>query len=115
MPIVVTHGEHLRDDDTDATLVRPSAWREAHVLSQAGERLIGRSGSGSGAAEEISVTPGTALASDVLTLSPKMGLLAVDIFTSSDTWTKHANALLVDVVVIGGGASGAALCGRPGA
>lgn len=46
-------------DGVDASRIQPSNWNEEHVLTQATNRLLGRSTSGTGLTEEI--TPGTAL------------------------------------------------------
>ena len=51
--------ESEKSDGPDGTRVQPSNWNEEHVLTQATNRLLGRSTAGTGATEEI--TPGTAL------------------------------------------------------
>lgn len=51
--------ESEKNDGPDDTRVQPSNWNEEHVLTQATNRLLGRSTAGTGATEEI--TPGTAL------------------------------------------------------
>jgi len=51
--------ESGKSNGPDGTRVQPSNWNEEHVLTQATNRLLGRSTAGAGATEEI--TPGTAL------------------------------------------------------
>ena len=48
-----------KDDGADASRIQPSSWNEEHVLTQATNRLLGRSTASTGATEEIA--PGTAL------------------------------------------------------
>jgi hypothetical protein len=53
-------------DSPDATLVQPSNWNAEHTLTQATGRLLGRTSSGTGPTEEISVGSGLTLAGGVL-------------------------------------------------
>jgi hypothetical protein len=55
-----------KGDGPDATLVQPSNWNEEHVLTQATARLLGRTSSGTGPTEEISVGSRLSFAGGVL-------------------------------------------------
>lgn len=56
-------------DGGDTTLVQPSNWNAEHDLTLATARLIGRTSSGTGSAEEISVGTGLNLSSGSLAVS----------------------------------------------
>jgi len=56
-------------DGGDTSLVRPSNWNAEHDLTLATARLIGRTSSGTGSAEEISVGTGLNLSSGSLAVS----------------------------------------------
>lgn len=56
-------------DSSDPTLVQPSHWNDEHELTLDGGHLVGRSASGEGQAEEISVGDGLELASGALKLT----------------------------------------------
>lgn len=62
-------------DGTDATLVQPSNWNDEHDLTLTTGRLIGRTSSGTGAAEEISVGDGLTLTSGTLAVSPSISVV----------------------------------------
>ena len=42
-------------DEQDPELVGPDEWNAEHVLTQAGERLLGKASAGDGATEELTV------------------------------------------------------------
>ena len=67
--------------------------------------LVGRSGAGAGAAEEVTIGSGLSLSAGILAATG--GAVDYQVFTSSGTWTKPAGVSLVYVEVWGGGASGA--------
>jgi hypothetical protein len=56
-----------KSDGTDATLVQPSNWNAEHSLTLGTAKLVGRTTSGTGAAEEISVGAGLTLSAGSLT------------------------------------------------
>lgn len=56
-------------DGTDASLVQPSNWNAEHTLTLATGKLIGRSSSGSGAAEEITPSAEFTLTAGALDLA----------------------------------------------
>lgn len=49
--------QSAKGDPEDDTLVRPSNWNEDHDVTLAANKVIGRSDSGDGSAEEITCTP----------------------------------------------------------
>lgn len=54
MALEITHAfTSAKADGTDTTLVQPSNWNEAHDITMATSRILGRVTSGSGAAEEL--------------------------------------------------------------
>ncbi len=59
--------QSVRADGDDSTLVQPSNWNAEHSLQMATGRLVGRTSSGTGAAEEISVGSGLTLNAGSLT------------------------------------------------
>lgn len=57
MAIQIKHAfTSLKGDGTDATLVQPSSWNDAHSFTMATLQLIGRLTAGAGAAEEIPIS-----------------------------------------------------------
>lgn len=56
-----------KSDGTDATLVQPSNWNAEHTLTLGTAKLVGRTSSGTGTAEEISVGAGLTLSAGSLT------------------------------------------------
>lgn len=71
MPISLKHQfTSLKGDGPDNTLVQPSNWNQEHVLTQATNRLLGRTTAGTGPTEEISVGSGLSLSSGSLSAAP---------------------------------------------
>lgn len=71
-----------KGDPADTTLVRPSNWNAEHTLTLATDKLIGRSSSGTGAAEEISCG---SFGRSILACASASALQAVfGIFTTGD-------------------------------
>ena len=71
-------------------------------LSQATSKILGRTTSGTGSVEELSVAGNLTLSTGTLTATTT----DVQIFTSSGTWTKPANAKSVNIQLFGGGGGG---------
>lgn len=68
MTIAITHTKvSAIADSGDATLVEPSDWNAGHSLSMATSRLAGRTTSGAGTFEEITVGTGLNLSAGALT------------------------------------------------
>ena len=61
--------QSAKADGPDATLVQPSNWNAEHVLTQAADRLLGRTTSGTGPTEEITVGTGLTFSGGVLSSS----------------------------------------------
>lgn len=59
--------QSAKTDGPDNTIVQPSDWNDEHVLTQATNRLLGRTTAGTGATEEIA--PGTGITLSAGTLS----------------------------------------------
>ncbi len=59
--------QSAKTDGPDNTIVQPSDWNDEHVLTQATNRLLGRTTAGAGATEEIA--PGTGITLSAGTLS----------------------------------------------
>jgi len=77
-----------RGDGADASLVQPSNWNAEHTLTLASSRLLGRTTSGTGAAEEISVGSRLLLSSGTLGFSTSAEtLLAGALQTSGGSMT----------------------------
>jgi hypothetical protein len=82
--------------------VSATAAIEVSKLSQATNRILGRTTAGTGSVEELSVAGNLTLASGTLTsLSPQ-----IDIYTASGTWTKPVGAREVVVQCVAGGGGG---------
>jgi hypothetical protein len=70
MTISLTHNfQSPKADGTDTSLVQPSNWNDQHQLALSSGKLIGRTSTGAGAAEEIAVSPDLDLSSGTLGLS----------------------------------------------
>lgn len=61
--------QSAKADGTDSTLIQPSSWNAEHTLTLATARLVGRTSTGAGAAEEISVSARFALSAQNLDLA----------------------------------------------
>lgn len=61
--------QSAKTDGADTSLVRPSNWNDEHDLQLASGKLLGRTSSGTGAAEEIAAGTGLSLSSGSLSLS----------------------------------------------
>jgi len=82
--------------------VSATAAIEVSKLSQATNRILGRTTAGTGSVEELSVAGNLTLASGTLSsLSPQ-----IDIYTASGTWTKPVGAREVVVQCVAGGGGG---------
>lgn len=82
--------------------VSATAAIEVSKLSQATNRILGRTTAGTGSVEELSVAGNLTLASGTLTSkSPQ-----IDIYTGSTTWTKPAGAKQVVIECVAGGGGG---------
>jgi hypothetical protein len=81
-------------DDADTSIVRPSNWNDEHDLTLATSRLLGRTTSGTGSAEEISVSGELSLTAGALSTSANVVTL-----TGSQTLT---NKTLTSPVITGG-------------
>lgn len=58
--------QSTKDDSGDVTIVQPSNWNEEHVLTCSTARILGRTTSGTGAVEELSVGAGLSLSAGSL-------------------------------------------------
>lgn len=81
-------------DDADTGIVRPSNWNDEHDLTLGTGKLLGRTSSGTGAAEEISVSGELSLTAGALSTSANLVTL-----TGSQTLT---NKTLTSPVITGG-------------
>jgi hypothetical protein len=82
--------------------VSASAAIEVSKLSQATNRILGRTTAGTGAVEELSVAGNLVLSAGSLTARAPV----TQIFTSSGTWTKPTGAVSVNVQLLSGGGGG---------
>ena len=74
MAIVITHPfVSAKADGVDSTQVQPSNWNATHAITMATAKIIARTSSGTGAAEEIGVGTGLSLASLTLGLTAFVG------------------------------------------
>ena len=62
--------QSAKSDGADNTVVQPSDWNDEHVLTQATNRLLGRTTAGTGATEEIAPGTGITLSSATISVSP---------------------------------------------
>lgn len=70
MPISLKHSfQSAKADGTDSTLIQPSSWNAEHTLTLATSKLVGRTSTGTGAAEEIGVSARLALSALTLDLA----------------------------------------------
>lgn len=99
-----------KSDGVDTTLVQPSNWNAEHVLTLATSRLVGRTTTGTGAAEEISVGSNLTLATGTLNLASTVSLTAL---TASGAVTggsfTTAGAISGDSLTVVGAISGASI------
>jgi len=71
MAISLTHTTQATGTDAGNGEIRKAQWNEAHTLTMATNRLLGRTTAGTGAVEEISVAGSLSLSGGVLTGSGK--------------------------------------------
>jgi len=69
-------------DGPDVTLVQPSNWNAEHVLTQATDRLLGRTTAGTGPTEEISVDSNLSLSGGILGLANSVSLDGLTVGTA---------------------------------
>lgn len=70
MTIQVKHAfDAVKADGPDSTLVQPSNWNAAHTLTMANGKILGRTSTGSGVVEELSVSSPLTLAAGALGLA----------------------------------------------
>lgn len=70
MTISLKHSfQSAKADGTDSTLIQPSSWNAEHTLTLATSKLVGRTSTGTGAAEEIGVSARLALSAQTLDLA----------------------------------------------
>lgn len=60
--------QSAKTDGPDNTIVQPSDWNDEHVLTQATNRLLGRTSAGAGATEEIAPGAGITLGSTTISV-----------------------------------------------
>lgn len=71
MTIEIKHKfQSAKADSSDASLVRPSNWNDTHNINMAGQRLIGRSATGQGVAQEVSLGSGLQFSGTSITVKP---------------------------------------------
>jgi hypothetical protein len=67
MTVSLKHAfQSAKPDGADTSIVRPSDWNAEHVLTQATNKLLGRTSTGTGATEEITAGSGLTLGSGTL-------------------------------------------------
>ena len=67
MTVSLKHAfQSAKPDGADTSIVRPSDWNAEHVLTQATNKLLGRTSAGTGATEEITAGSGLTLGSGTL-------------------------------------------------
>ena len=67
MPVSLKHiFQSTLPDDPDPTLVRPSNWNDEHNLTMATGRILGRTNSGTGPVQEITIGSGLSLSAGTL-------------------------------------------------
>lgn len=66
-----------KPDGTDGTMVQPSNWNAEHTLTQATNKILGRTTASTGATEEISVGSNLSLASLTLDLASTVSVTAL--------------------------------------
>ncbi len=67
MTVSLKHAfQSAKPDGADTSIVRPSDWNAEHVLTQATNKLLGRTSAGTGATEEIAAGSGLTLGSGTL-------------------------------------------------
>lgn len=107
---VGNHGHTLAGDVTGAigsTVISNGAVTYEKIQNVASQSILGRASSGSGTIEEILLGTGLSLSGTTLNVTAGSSASIVTTnFTSSGTWTKNANAKLIIVRLIGGGAGG---------
>jgi hypothetical protein len=74
-----------KPDGTDSTMVQPSNWNAEHTLTQATNRLLGRTTATAGATEEISVGSNLSFTSLTLNLASTVSLTALTAATLTVT------------------------------
>jgi microcystin-dependent protein len=74
----------LKGDGSDSTLIRPSNWNAEHTLTLAQDKIIGRSSSGTGAAEEITCTAAARSILDDATVADILATLGISPPTTGD-------------------------------
>ena len=73
-----------KSDGADSTMVQPSNWNAEHTLTQATNRLLGRTTASTGATEEISVGSNLSFTSTTLNLASSVSVTALSI-TGTDS------------------------------
>lgn len=105
----------LADSAVTTAKIADDAVTFAKIQNIATSRLLGRTSSGNGDIEEISVGAGLSLASGVLAAAGGgIGLVSVQTFTSSGTWTKPSGLQYAIIAATGGGGGGASGLGGNG-
>lgn len=87
-----------KPDGTDSTMVQPSNWNAEHTLTQATNKLLGRTTAATGATEEISVGSNLSFATQTLNLASTVSLTALT--SASLTITGAATFSSTDAVKV---------------
>lgn len=74
----------IKSDGTDSTMVQPSNWNAEHTLTQATNKLLGRTTAATGATEEIAVGANLSFTSTTLNLASSVSVTALSI-TGTDS------------------------------